>query len=104
MSISDLVAYRRSGFIFMKESEIQKKIKTRLEEFGWIIVKLIQTNLNGIPDLLCLRNGVAVFIEVKSEDGEISHLQLYRIEKIEEQNFKVIIATSLQDIEYLCKN
>jgi hypothetical protein len=35
----------------MKESQIQKKIMDRMRKNSWLVVKLIQTNLNGIPDL-----------------------------------------------------
>ena len=56
---------------------------------GWLCVKLIKTNLNGIPDLLCLRNNEAVFIEVKQPTGTLSEIQKYRIKQLKEQGFNV---------------
>ena len=47
------------------ESKIQARIIKRLEAEGYYVVKLILTNKPGIPDLLCLKNGKASFIEVK---------------------------------------
>jgi len=35
---------------------------------GWTVVKLIQTNHNGMPDLMCLKQGKTFFIEVKAFD------------------------------------
>lgn len=86
----------------MKESFIQSKIIKDLEAAGWMVVKLIQTNKNGIPDLLCLKNKETVFIEVKSEKGIVSELQKYRHRQLAQQNFLTIIAYSTKDILKLC--
>ena len=56
----------------MKESELQTQIKNRLTKHGWLVVKLISTNWNGIPDLLCMRKGVAMMLEVKTDNGVLA--------------------------------
>lgn len=63
---------------------------------GWLCVKLIKTNLNGIPDLLCLRNNEAVFIEVKQQTGTLSEIQKYRIKQLKEHGFKVQVWTDYE--------
>lgn len=62
----------------MKESDIQKKISDRHHNYGWFVTKLIQTTTNGIPDLLMIKNGRVVFIEVKAKGKKPEELQLYR--------------------------
>ena len=37
------------------ESAIQSKVIKELEAHGWYVVKLVQTNKNGIPDLIRIR-------------------------------------------------
>ena len=73
----------------MTEAQIQAKIIDRYEKDGYMVVKLIQTNKNGIPDLLLLKAGIASFVEVKTETGRLSELQKYRIKQLEEKGFKV---------------
>ena len=73
----------------MTEAQIQSKIIARYEKDGYMVVKLIQTNKNGICDLLLLKDGIASFIEVKTETGRLSELQKYRIKQLEEKGFKV---------------
>ncbi len=73
----------------MTETQIQAKIIDRYEKDGYMVVKLIQTSKNGIPDLLLLKDGIASFIEVKTETGRLSELQKYRIKQLEEKGFKV---------------
>jgi Holliday junction resolvase len=71
------------------ESKIQSKIITQLQKEGWLCVKLIKTNCNGIPDLVCFRNGKTMFIEVKQPKGKLSVIQKYRKDEIEKQGFTV---------------
>lgn len=35
----------------MREAELQSKITKQLESAGWLVVKVIQCNKNGWPDL-----------------------------------------------------
>lgn len=72
----------------MTEQQIQKKIIDRYTAKGWYVIKLIKTNKNGIPDLLCLKSGEhPLFIEVKTETGKLSKLQEYRIDEIKKAGF-----------------
>jgi Holliday junction resolvase len=86
----------------MKESQIQKKIMDRMRKSGWLVVKLIQTNLNGIPDLLCIRNGVTIFLEVKAENGVVSPLQEHLIGTINKFGVHSRVVNCLEDIDVYC--
>lgn len=75
----------------MLEQQIQSKIIKNLERDGWYVVKLITTTKAGIPDLLCLKQGRTVFIEVKRPGGKVSALQRLRMAELLKQGFEVII-------------
>ena len=64
----------------LSESTIQRQVMKALEKEGWTCVKLIQTNLNGMPDLLCMRHGMTMFVEVKSESGGTGILPKDRVD------------------------
>ena len=66
----------------MTEQQIQTKIKKKLQAQGWFVTKLIKTSTNGIPDLLAIKNGKAMFIEVKRENGKLAPLQQMRLEEL----------------------
>lgn len=83
----------------MLESELKKKCKEKLEQYGWLVIHIIQSNCNGIPDTLILRNSRAYFIEFKRPGQAPRELQLYRIRKLQEKGFKTYVVTSLKDIE-----
>lgn len=85
----------------MRESIIQSKIKTKLEAAGWLVTKLIQTSTNGITDLMALKDGQVVFIEVKQPGSKPTTLQLYRHEQLRNKGFAVVVAYSITDINHL---
>src|SRR5690242_8290764 len=85
----------------MLESEIQRKCIEFLNKAGWLSIKIIQCNLNGFPDLITLRDGRIVFIEFKQPGKNPEPLQEYRIKKLREQGFEVIICRGQADVSHL---
>ena len=75
------------------EQNLQKKIQKKLQAEGWLCIKLIKTTLNGIPDLMALKDSKTMFVEVKQPKGKLSELQKLRIEQLTEQGFEVKIWT-----------
>jgi Holliday junction resolvase len=76
----------------MKESVIQSKKIKELEAKGYYVIKLINTNKNGIPDLIAIPpNSDVLFVEVKGPKGKTSPLQDWRIKELEEKGIKVEI-------------
>lgn len=63
-----------------------------MESDGWYVIKLITTNKNGIPDLICLKNNEVKFIEVKAKKGKLKPLQEYRINELKGYGFNVEVA------------
>ena len=60
----------------MTEQQIQSKRIKELEELGYYVIKLIQTNKNGIPDLIAIpRDSNVLFSEIKRPRQKVSALQ-----------------------------
>ena len=73
----------------------------KLTQEGWLCVKLIKTSVNGIPDIMALKGGKTMFIEVKQPDGKLSELQDVRIGQLLALGFDVKIWTAYEtDFEY----
>ena len=75
----------------MLEQQIQKKIIKKLEAEGYLVIKLIKTNLNGIPDLLAIKDNKPLFIEVKQPKGKLSEIQKYRIQQLKDKGIETKI-------------
>jgi Holliday junction resolvase len=72
-------------------SKHQVKVMNDMQSKGYLVIKLIKTNCNGIPDLLCLKDGEAIFIECKEKKDTVKPLQAYRIKQLQELGFKAYV-------------
>jgi Holliday junction resolvase len=76
----------------MTEQKIQAKRIKQLEKDGYYVIKLINTNKNGIPDLIAIKKGADVlFSEIKTKTGKLSKIQEYRQKELEKYGFKTEI-------------
>lgn len=74
----------------MTEQQIQSKKIKELESQGYYVIKLINTNKNGIPDLIAIPpNAEILFVEVKKPDGKLSKLQEFRKNELESHGIRV---------------
>jgi hypothetical protein len=85
----------------MLESELKTKATKKLQLWGWLVIHLIQTNSNGIPDTMILRKKTIWFIEFKQPGKIPDELQNYRIRKLREQGFETLVITDLRQLEIL---
>lgn len=71
------------------EQKVQTQRIKQLEAQGYYVIKLIQTNKNGIPDIVAIAPGQDVlFSEVKAKNGRLKPLQKYRLEELEKHGIK----------------
>jgi Holliday junction resolvase len=76
----------------MTEQQIQSKKIKELESQGYYVIKLINTNKNGIPDLIAIpKNADVLFVEVKRPNGKLSKLQEFRLKELKEHGLKTEI-------------
>jgi len=63
----------------------------KYEADGWYVVKIIQCNKPGFPDLMLIKDGEVFFIEVKTATGVVRPLQKYRHDELRKQGMKCCI-------------
>jgi len=73
----------------MTEQQIQSKRIKQLESEGYYVLKLMQTNKNGIPDVIAIPpNSGVLFSEIKTPKGRLSKLQEYRLKELKEHGLR----------------
>jgi hypothetical protein len=94
----------------MRESEIQAEILSWLKARGIWHRRIPlggvahgglrkKSPLVGMPDIMIIIRGQAIFIEVKDAKGKLSEIQRQTIAELERHGALVIIARSLDDIQ-----
>ncbi len=67
----------------------QKMIKQYTKE-GYKVLKIIRLNVNGMPDLMLLKDGKVKWVEIKKAGDTLKPLQKLRIEELREMGFEAI--------------
>lgn len=81
----------------MSEQQLQRRIIKLLEADGWYVIKLIRTTKNGIPDLLCHKDGRSVYIEVKLPGKKPTKIQDYRMDELRRYGIQSITTTTTDE-------
>jgi Holliday junction resolvase len=84
----------------MTESQIQSKLIKHFESKGFYVIKLIKTSVNGIPDLLVIKEDRVKFIEVKKPGGKIAKLQEFRIRELRQQGIDAVVMDGIDSVIY----
>jgi hypothetical protein len=94
------------GQLKLKESEIKNQIKAYLRYTGWFTFPILQGLgvHKGISDMIAIRNGIVIFIEVKTENGKQSQDQKQFEYDIVTQMGNYCLARSIEDVQEYIKN
>lgn len=72
-------------------SKRQDKLIKLWEKRGYTVVNLIRTSMNGITDLMALKNGKTVFIESKEDGDTVKDLQEFRMKLLTALGFQCYV-------------
>jgi hypothetical protein len=81
-------------------SKFQSKIIKEYKDKGYLVLNLIRLSESGYPDLQCLKDGKATFIEVKEVNDTLKPLQKYRIDELRKQGFEAFCIQENKGIIY----
>lgn len=63
----------------MKESEVEARLVRGVQELGGLCWKFVSPGRAGVPDRVCIfPDGRVIFVELKTADGRLRPLQVYR--------------------------
>ncbi len=85
----------------MLESEVEARLRKKVESLGGKAYKFISEGNRGVPDrIVCLPNGRAVFVETKRPKGfRLSKLQEYRIRELRALGFDARVLNTYELID-----
>lgn len=102
---------------FMKESVAQKQVIELFESLGWIVVRfnggrkgkisffwwkyLGDSSTKGLSDLLLMKNGRVVFVEMKGEGGKPRPDQLKFFSALDSEGIEHRFSKGIDDLEDL---
>ena len=93
---------RNAGsFCSVKERDVIRDIRDWLAMHGWFVVRVQQSMgcHKGLSDLLAVKGGRVLFVEVKAPKGRQSTYQVEFQREIEGHGGTYVLAKSIEDLE-----
>lgn len=78
----------------------QQEIIKAYEKDGYLVLKTIRLNKSGFPDIMALKEGRTIFIEVKEENDTLKPIQKKRIDELRKNGFKAVCLQKGKGIIY----
>ena len=78
----------------------QQEIIKHYEKDGYLVLKTIRLNKSGFPDIMALKEGKVLFIEVKEENDTLKPLQKKRIDELRTKGFNAFCMQKGKGIIY----
>lgn len=76
----------------MPEKDTEKKLRNEIKKLGGRAYKFISPGRNGVPDrIVILKNGITIFVEMKTEIGKLSPCQKTRIKELRDLHQRVVV-------------
>ena len=86
----------------MLESKIQRDIISYLKRRKVFHLRFqAQTNINGIPDIICCYKGLFIGLELKQEKGKATELQKKKLEAINNAGGIGLVVRSVEEVDKL---
>ena len=88
-----------------KESKLEEEVEKFMMSRGiWQLARYqAQSNQNGLPDRLYLYKGYLLGLELKTDEGKPTKLQLKKIEEINKNGGIGLIIKNVETVEHLIK-
>lgn len=82
------------------ETEIQNSVRDLLRADGWFVIRHQQGMgaHKGLSDLTALKDGVTIYVEIKTPKGRLSEWQEIFKKDIEAHGGRYIVCRSIEDI------
>lgn len=86
----------------MTESQIEAWLGKRLRELKCLYYKFVSPGNDGVPDrIIVLPLGRIIFLELKTEEGRLTAMQEYSIDKLQRQGCTVQTCYGMDDARQL---
>lgn len=84
----------------MTETQLTNRIKDWLCDNGWLFIKYHGSSMSraGVPDLVAMKDGRTVWLEIKVDANKVTKLQQYMIDKIRGHGVEVYVIRSEHEL------
>lgn len=83
-----------------REATVERSFRDRLRKTGCLVYKFVSPGNDGVPDRIVVTSGGrAIFVELKTERGELSDIQRYQIKRLQDHGQDVRVLYGKDDVD-----
>lgn len=84
------------------EKYLESRLVKKVSDMGSIALKFTSSTLAGFPDrLVLLKDGISLWVELKSKGEKPTKLQQYRIKQLKKLGHRVEVIDNKKDLDNL---
>ena len=88
----------------MKESQIETRLRQGVKALGGRAYKFVSPGNTGVPDrLVVLPGGRILFVELKTDTGKLSPMQIRQIDSLRSRGVPVRVLYGMEAVEEFLK-
>ena len=82
----------------MRERDIEAKLRQAIEKDGGLFFKFVSPGNDGVPDRIAiLPDGQIWFIELKTESGRLTPIQVWQIDRLRQLGVNVAVIRGMDE-------
>lgn len=85
----------------MLESAVEKKLREAVKDLGGVSYKFVSPGNDGVPDRIVVHKGRVIFVELKTDTGQLAPIQQVQIRKLRKHGADVRILFGAPDVTHL---
>ncbi len=86
----------------MNENQIEKRLVEGIKKQGGMCMKFVSPGTAGVPDrIIITATGKIIFVELKTETGRLSKIQMYTIGEMKKRGADVRVIKGLDEVKML---
>ncbi len=87
-----------------RENKVEVYLKRRIKELGGLSRKWVSPMHRGVPDQIVIVKGIVIFVECKTQDGELEKHQIREIEKLDKAGANTVVVYGRRGVDDLIEN
>lgn len=87
----------------MRERDVEKRLTQGVKNLGGLCLKWVSPGNVGVPDRIVLLDGEVIFVELKTEHGRLSPVQVRQLERIAMRGGEVEVLWGMSAVEDFLK-
>lgn len=82
-----------------REAALERSFCNRLRKAGCLVYKFVSPGNDGVPDRIVISEGQVIFVELKTERGDLAPIQKFQIKRLQDHGQAVRVLHGTAEVD-----